>query len=110
MKKVICSKISVDCIKNDPVDIRCGGADVLGYDFFVEQADAERLVGVVKKAIDELNLPLIGISIKDAGKLSLSPEQVWKEDRILKCIVDESDVIIAEVEHQKASEAYQKDK
>lgn len=101
MSQVKCSKISVDCIKNDPVDVRAGGADILGYDFFVKQTDANRLVGVIEHTIKELKLPLMGISIKDDGKLLLSKEQVWTEDRILKCIVDESDVIVAEAEHQK---------
>ena len=34
MAKVKCSKISVDCIHNDPVDIKAGEAEILGYDFF----------------------------------------------------------------------------
>lgn len=36
-KKVNCVKISVNCVANDPVDIRCGGPNYLGFDFFVEE-------------------------------------------------------------------------
>lgn len=100
MSKIKCSKISVDCIKNDPVDVRAGGADILGYDFFVEAKDAERLTTVIEKAIKELSLPLMGISIQEKGRLQLSEEQVWREERILKCIVDESAVIVSEAERQ----------
>lgn len=31
------SKICVDCVKNDPVDISCGGPDYLGFDFYVQK-------------------------------------------------------------------------
>ena len=41
MSLVKCKKIAVDCIKNDPVDKRAGGADVLGYDFFVDEKETE---------------------------------------------------------------------
>lgn len=96
MSKVKCSKISVDCIHNDPVDIRAGGAEILGYDFFVDEKDAERLVTVIEKAIHELQLPLMGISIQEKGRIQLEEEKVWKDERILQCIVDQSDVIISE--------------
>ena len=96
MSKVKCSKISVDCIQNDPVDVRAGGAEILGYDFLVDENDAERLVPVIEGAIKELELPLIGISIKEKGRHLLDEEKVWREERILHCIVDESDVIISE--------------
>lgn len=100
MSKVTCSKISVDCIKNDPVDVKAGGAEILGYDFFVEENDAERLVSLINTTINDLSLPLMGISILEKGKLTLSEEQVWKDERIVQCIIDESDVIIAEAKRQ----------
>ena len=96
MAKVKCSKISVDCIHNDPVDIKAGGAEILGYDFFVDEKDAERLVTVIKNAISELHLPLMGIAIQEKGRILLKEDQVWKDERILQCIVDQSDVIISE--------------
>ena len=100
MSKVKCSKISVDCIHNDPVDVRAGGAEILGYDFFVDANDAERLVTVIEGAITELKLPLMGISILDKGRLQLDKEQVWTDERILQCIADESDIIISEAERR----------
>ena len=34
MEKIInCTRIAVDCVANDPVDIKCGGPEYLGFDF-----------------------------------------------------------------------------
>lgn len=101
MSKVKCLKISVDCIKNDPVDVRCGGADILGYDFFVDANEQQELVGVIRKTIEELRLPLMGINVLDEEYL-LSEQDVWRKDRIVECIIKESGVIVAEAEHQNA--------
>ena len=35
----ILKKIVVDCERNDPVDIRCGGPDYLGFDFYVKDEE-----------------------------------------------------------------------
>lgn len=100
MSKITCSKISVDCIKNDPVDVKAGGAEILGYDFFVEEQETERLVSLIDTTIKELSLPLMGIKVLDDKKLTLPEEQVWRDERIVQCIIDESDVIIAEAKRQ----------
>lgn len=101
MSKVKCVKIAVDCIKNDPVDVRAGGAEILGYDFFVDETEKVQLVGVIKNTINELNLPLMGINVLDEV-YSLNENDVWRKERIVECIINESDVIIAEAKHQKA--------
>ena len=36
-----CTKICVNCVPNDPVDIRCGGPNYLGFDFFVREEETE---------------------------------------------------------------------
>ena len=38
-----CSQISVDCVANDPVDIRCGGPEYLGFDFNVRVEQTEEM-------------------------------------------------------------------
>lgn len=100
MSLIKCKKISVDCIKNDPVDKRAGGADILGYDFFVDETEAKMLVDVIRTTIEELKLPLMGIDILEDQTYSLTEEKVWRKDRIIECIIEESDVIKAEAEHQ----------
>lgn len=44
MKNILirCSKISVDCVSNDPVDIRCGGPEFLGFDFLCKRREYKR--------------------------------------------------------------------
>ena len=100
MALVKCKKISVDCIKNDPVDKRAGGADILGYDFFVDEKEAGTLVEVIRETIGELKLPLMGINILEDKIYSLQEERVWRKERIIECIIAESDVIKREAEHQ----------
>lgn len=100
MSLVKCKKIAVDCIKNDPVDKRAGGADILGYDFFVDEKETEMLVGVIKNTIEELKLPLMGINVLEDEVYSLVEDKVWRKERIIECIIAESEVIKAEAEHQ----------
>ncbi|MBO5120613.1 MAG: hypothetical protein J6C28_02865 [Bacilli bacterium] len=100
MSLVKCKKIAVDCIKNDPVDKRAGGADILGYDFFVDEKETEMLVGVIKNTIEELKLPLMGINVLEDEVYSLTEDKVWRKERIIECIIAESEVIKAEAEHQ----------
>lgn len=100
MSLVKCKKIAVDCIENDPVDKRAGGADVLGYDFFVDEKETEMLVDVIKNTIEELKLPLMGINVLEDEVYSLTEDKVWRKERIIECIIAESGVIKAEAEHQ----------
>ena len=100
MSLVKCKKIAVDRIENDPVDKRAGGADVLGYDFFVDEKETEMLVGVIKNTIEELKLPLMGINVLEDEVYSLTEDKVWRKERIIECIIAESEVIKAEAEHQ----------
>jgi hypothetical protein len=100
MALIKCKKIAVDCIKNDPVDVRAGGADILGYDFFVDEKETDVLVDVIKTTIEELRLPLMGINVLENESYSLSEEKVWRKERIIECIIAESGVIKSEAEHQ----------
>lgn len=100
MALIKCKKIAVDCIKNDPVDARAGGADILGYDFFVDEKETDALVDVIKTTIEELRLPLMGINVLENESYSLSEEKVWRKERIIECIIAESGVIKSEAEHQ----------
>lgn len=100
MALIKCKKIAVDCIKNDPVDTKAGGADILGYDFFVDEKETDMLVDIIKTTIDELRLPLMGINVLEDESYSLSEEKVWRKERIIECIIAESEVIKSEAEHQ----------
>ena len=99
--KVVCSKISVDCIENDPVDIRAGGSPVLGFDFYVKEQEESQMVELIKTTLNEYRLPLMGIEISEKGSMILEPNKVWDSARIIACIEEESDYIRSEAEHQK---------
>ena len=58
---VKCTEIGVDCVENDPVDIRCGGPEYLGFDFFV-------------LTLSELRVP--AINIYSSGERELRPMDV----------------------------------
>ena len=35
--------INIDCTINDPVDVRCGGPEYLGFDFNVRKEDSKEI-------------------------------------------------------------------
>ena len=80
-----CVKICVDCIENDPVDIRCGGPQYLGFDFYVEIDKKDGIIEFIKNKLVELDLPLKKIYCQEEKEISES--KVWNSDRI--CIAIE---------------------
>ena len=56
MKNILirCSKISVDCVSNDPVDIRCGGPEFLGFDFYVREENTKEMTKFIIMTLDNL--------------------------------------------------------
>ena len=84
MNNIRCTKISVDCVYNDPVDIRCGGPEYLGFDFFVKEEDVQMMKEFITITLNSLEIPLI--SIYESGFVNLSPNKVWTKERIFECI------------------------
>ena len=41
-------RIGVDCTINDPVDVRCGGPEYLGFDFNVRKEDSKEMLNFIK--------------------------------------------------------------
>ena len=75
-------KIVVDCERNDPVDIKCGGPYILGYDFFVEDNNVDEVKEFIKIKLKEYRQPLMGISVIDVNYDC----KVWDKEMIEKCI------------------------
>lgn len=85
IKSVKLRKYIVDCVENDPVDIKCGGTHVLGFDFFVDaDKSVEEVKGFIKKTLKKYNKPLMSISTTGTSYKPI--EHVWDYDRIEKCI------------------------
>jgi hypothetical protein len=79
-------RISVNCCQNDPVDMRCGGPPILGFDFYVDvDEDMKGYVKHIKKKLKEHRVPLMGIVVsKEEHEIPI--KSLWTEEMISKCI------------------------
>ena len=77
-------KITVDCERNtDKHDLSCGGATVLGYDFYIpDDKEVEGYIELIKTELKKNHQPLISIS---HTKVDLNTKP-WTEDMIIQCI------------------------
>ena len=83
----VCTAIHYDvsCMYNEPVDIKCGGPAVLGYDFSVAaDQNIEEVKSFIKKCIRKHNRPFMGISTHIVKDYPVS--KLWTRERIEKCI------------------------
>ena len=76
-------KITVNCEQNDSVDIKCGGPDFLGFDFFVD-AD-EDMVDFIKSKLGENGLPVMSISVSEKEN-EIEEKNLWTKEKISECI------------------------
>ena len=74
-------KIIVDCERNDPVDIRCGGPVTLGFDFFVNDEEVDDMISFIKKELNKNNLPLMAIN-----HYQCQDTTPWTKEMIRNCI------------------------
>ena len=96
MNKVDCITVSVDCCHNDPVDIRCGGCEYHGFDFYVKRHEEEEMIKFIINALKELEMPLMKIGLGDL--LTVEEKDVWTKERILASLVDNAEFIKSEAE------------
>ena len=76
MKKVV-----VDCEKNDLVDVKCGGPQYLGFDFYVDDFDDEEIENFIRRTLKKYGHNCIGITVKE-----VSVPKVWTAQEIEDCI------------------------
>ena len=81
-KLIKCSRIGVDCVANDPVDIRCGGPEYLGFDFNVKESDTEEMKKFIAVTLETLQIPLANLYI--CGTKELEEKDVWDKKRIVE--------------------------
>ncbi|MBQ4634502.1 MAG: hypothetical protein IJB71_04055 [Bacilli bacterium] len=96
-----CSKINVDCVANDPVDIRCGGPDYLGFDFNVREEQTEDIKKFIAVTLESLEVPLVNLYV--SGTIDLSEEDVWTKERIVKAVKDDAEYLQGEAERNYGS-------
>lgn len=90
-KLIKCSKISVNCTANDPVDIRCGGPKFLGFDFNVREDQASEMTKFIIMTLNELEVPLI--DIETTGTIDVGEQDIWTKQRIVQEIQKDAEYL-----------------
>lgn len=83
-----CSRISVDCVPNDPVDIRCGGPEYLGFDFNVREEQTEKMQNFITVTLENYEVPLTSMYVSE--KLTIPEYAVWTEEKISATIANDA--------------------
>lgn len=85
------SKISVDVCRNDPVDIKAGGTEWLGFDFFVDEKSSNDMIKFIKVSLEHLSIPLASIGVVET--LMMAKDKTWGKERILEVINREAEYL-----------------
>lgn len=81
--------IGVDCVENDPQDIKCGGPEYLGYDFYISMEDNMSYIeSQIKNWLKEYGKPFVSISHEVIEDFNVS--ELWSSSNIEKCIKEQS--------------------
>ena len=89
--KIKCNTINVDCVVNDPVDVRRGGPEYLGFDFFVREEQTNETMAFIIDTLTNYEIPILNIKISDT--LYLNNNEVWTKEKITKCICDNAEYL-----------------
>lgn len=78
--------IDISVKHNDPVDIRCGGPTVLGFDFYVEEGifKGKKITTIERSVRDWLakeDISHMGVFVRE-----IKPYKIWNKDAMLKCM------------------------
>ena len=92
-------QIYVDCIENDPVDVRCGGPEYLGFDFYVPETEKESMIEFIKDQLQEMELPLKNIYCGESSEQK--ENKIWTKERIIVCLEKHADEIRSEAIHRR---------
>ena len=93
-KIIHCEKISVDCVENDPVDVKCGGPDYLGFDFSVPKKQTKEMIKFIVEALNTLEVPLV--SIYSSGERDVEESKVWTKEKIVREIKKDANYLKSE--------------
>jgi len=83
----VCDAIFIDisCQSNDPVDIRAGGPEILGYEFYVSpDEDIKEIEDFLKKCIKKYNQPYMGMTNKKREDFPV--KHLWTKEKMEECI------------------------
>lgn len=76
---VKCVHLFVACKKNDPVCIRCGEPEFIGFNFYVKKGKAKKMKKYIEETLKDYDIPLIkiqccGVHLVDENKVSTKKE------------------------------------
>jgi len=76
---------TINCERNDPVDIRCGGPAILGYDFGVSPDENEKeIIEFLKSCIKKHKRPFMSISV--SKRKNFPVKHLWTKKKMEECI------------------------
>lgn len=81
-------RITVNCEPNNIVDIKAGGPDWLGFDFYINDNDnQDDYISFIKDEIKKNNLPLDSIYANKCSKpFGMYADAAWHKKMISDCI------------------------
>ena len=88
-KRVTCSQICVDCVKNDLNGFSHGQHEYLGFDFFVKCEDTENIQQAIEITLKELEMPFVRMYV--VGPVYKNAHNVWNRDRVIRAIVSNAE-------------------
>lgn len=91
-----CSKISVNCVSNDPVDIRAGGPEYLGFDFNVKEEQTNEMKKFIALTLENFEVPLVNMYI--SGMIDLNENKIWTKEKIVKEIQNDAAYLKSEAQ------------
>ena len=83
--------LSVNCVENDPVDVRCGGPSYLGFDFFILKDKYEETKSFILDAMKELEIPFLFFI--DEEDMKITEDRIWDQSRIYDELVDQKNYL-----------------
>ena len=96
-----CSQINVDCVVNDPVDVRCGGPAYLGFDFNVKEEQTEEMKKFIALTLEKFEVPLENMYV--SGSIDLNEKDVWTKERILQAVGADAEFLKSEASRDYGS-------
>lgn len=75
-------QLVVDCMENDPIDFKCGGPRILGFDFFVKPDECDTRIEEIKALLLKYKRPLM--SVRTVPCVPGKQYTLWSLDSIEK--------------------------
>ena len=96
---ILCATIGVNCVENDPVNVKNGEPKYLGFVFNVKREDAEYMMKFIEETLNRFNVPYEDIYVYNS--ISLPIVKVWTKERIVAAISKDANYFI-EKSHLKS--------